>query len=328
MKAFLTRWTRNDSVPTADEADAELATLLDDYSSRRYRATEVNPWTLTAARVALWGAVALGAVCGVASLFVASGSEPPPPAPAAPTFDFQMVPAPVAGVAEEIVADWLVATDSDDARVAHRFVERAELPKELPGRTVRDVTAISGEHIEANYWSVTVAADISQALEGEEELREFTWYVEIGIVGDPAKSLAALRTPSVMPLPFGVERGWASTTEGWEAPREDDPLAQTLRGFLAAMLTGEGDPGRYLASGADVPPAARPAPLHELVVDEMAVTELEDGRLQVQVRIMGTTVGDIEQPLAYEVSLRWNKDRYEVVAFWGAATPAGRPDDE
>jgi hypothetical protein len=323
-----------------DEPHDDVTAVLESYAARRYAAQPVRPWMLVASRVGLWGAVVAGALGGVAGCLGASGDDAEPVAAAAGP-DPALVPAQVAGVAEGVVEQWLLAEQGDEGRIARLFVEPPDLPQRLDGREVRQVRTVAGQLVQPGYWAVTVAADLArpgeepadEPVEGappdedepedEPEPELFTWYVEVGIVGDPRSGLAALRTPAIMPGPPGVAPGWSSNAQRWESPDEEDELARTVEGFLDALLAGEGDPQAYLAPEVEMA-AVEPAPLEQVLLDELAVDELDDGRLRVQARITGVTADEQEQALAYELVIQWD-DRYEVVQLWGASTLAGRP---
>jgi hypothetical protein len=257
------------------------------------------------------------------------GGEKKTPPPVVAESDPRVLPAQVARVAEHTVERWLTATGEDEGEVAELFVEPPELPGQLEGRNVVDVHTVAGNASGERYWSVTVAADLEQQLEPTDEEVEsgdvpepeyFTWYVEVGIFGDPARGLVALRTPAVMPAPPGVDEEGrpASTDEQWESRAEDDPLASTIDEFLDALMAGEGNPDRYLASG-DIDPI-EPAPFDDVHLGDMAVEELDDGTVRVQVMVVGETGVGIEQPLAYEIVLGLNGDEYVILSHWGSAT--------
>jgi hypothetical protein len=336
VKRFLGRFAK-DEPDRADDPQEDVTHLLDAYAARRYVADPVRPWMLVASRIGLWGAVCLGALGGLAGFLSGGDGEAEAAAPeAAP--DPAVVPAQVASMAELVVEEWLTAERADEDRLVGLFVEPPELPERLDGRDIERVRTVAGQLVQPGYWSVTAAVDLVQDIEdpppdaatgdaatGDEDGPEqLTWFVEVGIVGDPTTALAALRTPAIMPAPPSVEDGWSSTTQRWESPDGEDELAQTVDGFLNALLAGEGDPGRYLASGVEIAPVD-PAPLDAVFVNELAVEELEDGRLRVQARVTGVVTEGQEQPLAYELVARWSDDRYEVLQLWGSSTLAGQP---
>jgi hypothetical protein len=342
VKRFLGRWSADERDGGADP-ESDVAELLESYAARRYAARPVRPWMLVASRLGLWAAVGVGAIGGLVGLLSGGDGEAEAVAEAPP--DPAIVPAQVASVAEMVVREWLVATQADEDRMAELFVEPPELPRGVGGRRIRHVQTVTGQLVQPGYWTVVAAADLTRPAttttteiglgdgqdghggqSGQDEQREeVTWFVEVGIVGDPRTTLTALRTPAIVPEPPPAEQGWASTTQRWQVPGPGDDLAQAVSGFLNALLAGEGDPGRYAASGVDIS-AVDPPPLQSVAIDQLAIEDLEDGRLRVQARVTGAVSEDQEQPLAYELVVRWRDDRYEVLQLWGSSTLAAQPD--
>jgi hypothetical protein len=308
-----------------------------DERPERYLARPVRPVVQIAARVALWGAVAFGCVGGLVAMVRPSdgGAEP-----VATTSDDAIVPAAVAGTAERIVAEWLTATEADSERMEDLFVEVPSIGN--PGAQVlevRDVTTVSGRRLADGYWAVTVAADVVDAEpeEGdpgateaameeaaggvpEEELsREGTWYLDVGIVGQVDGGLVGLAAPAVMPGPPAAEPEWNVGDVTFGDASEGDPVATTVQGFLSAMLTGDGDPSRYAAPGAQMR-AANPAPFADVTVQEIATDEMEDGRLWVLAQVVGTTRGGVSQIFVYDLIVAQRVDRWEVDTLSGVPT--------
>ena len=296
----------------------------------RYAARPVRPAAQRAARVGLWGAVAFGCIGGIAGLVR------PSPAPAEPvtvaTVDDD-VPAPVAGVAEVVVEAWLTAGDDDAERLDVLFVDGVSLA-ERGGEAlaVGDVTTVAGRRVQEGYWAVTVAAEVTEpaaevdAAGDPAEPAVATWFVEVGIVGAPDAGLAALTTPAILPGPPPVAEEWGRSDRGARTPDGDDPLVATVQGFLRALLTGEGDPSRYLPPGETIS-AADPPPFAELVVLEMAVIgDAEDGEVRVWTQVQVTTPGGARRVVAYEVVASQRVDRWEIVELSGVPTLVEAPE--
>jgi hypothetical protein len=312
----------------------------DDLPAQGYSADPVRPWVLVGTRVLLWGAVAVGAAGGVVGCL---GKTRVPPAPVVETSaDPALVPPQVTATAEHIVERWLTATTDDEEQIAVLFVEPPDLPATLAGRYVVDVRSVASSVAGDRYWSVTVAVEMEQSDEteateptgdadgstsadpgaDEQVSGPFTWYVEIGIVGDPRRGLKAHRTPALMPPPSPPADDRASTSSPWRPAEQDDELVQTIDGFLDALLAGQGDPDRYFVEELDIR-AVDPAPLEDVRVVEVAEEETDGGVTRAQVRVEGVLAGGTEQSLAYEFDLRWSGQEYEILRHWGSATLGG-----
>lgn len=304
----------------------------------QYAPEPVRPWMLVGSRVLLWGAVAVGATGGLVGCLAKTRAPEAPVVAADP--DPALVPPQVTATAEHIVERWLMATTEDESEMEELFVEPPDLPSQLAGRYVLDVRTVASLLVGERYWSVTVAAEMEQALETEptegsppaEDTEDpddedsssgpFTWYVEVGVVGDPSSGLRAHRTPAIMPPPPAVADDRSSTSEPWRLADQQDDLVQTIDGFLDALLAGRGDPDRYFVEELDVR-AIEPAPLEDVFVQEVAVQELDDDVTRVQAKVTGFTEAGGEQPLAYELDVRWTGQEYEILRQWGSATLAG-----
>lgn len=310
---------------------------IEDELPEHYAVRPVRPVAQLAARVGLWGAVVFGCLGGLIGLFRPT-ARPDAPAVVAAADDAG-VPAPVSGVAERTVEAWLTATEDDREALDALFVDGVSVADRggaVP--TVAEVTTVAGRRLEDGYWTVTVAADITEpAAAGAvdpggaaAEPATATWYVEVGIVGDVGGGLAALTTPSVMPAPPGVDDGWEQSDDDAWTPQDDDPIVATVQGFLSALLTGEGDPLRYLAPGGSIR-AADPPPFTELVVVQMAVTgEDDDTEVRAWTQAEATTPGGSRRVVAYELVLTRSVDRWEITELSGVPLEVVAPpgDDE
>ncbi len=303
-----------------------------------YEARRVRPLVQLGIRVALWGAVALGCIGGLVALLTPRGGSSAPPPP--PSADATVLPATVAGEAEIVTRTWLTATEADQDSLAPLFVNPPDLSSAGGPLAVGNVTAVGGRVLQTNYWSVTVAADVTETVTvvdrnttdpaaGEDgntaaeapnhKRRSLTWYVEVPIVGDAKGGLAALTTPAVLPGLPPVSTGWRPSLNAPDAPSADDPTAQTVRGFLTALLTGTGDPERYVAPGVDVT-AADPPLFANIDVADMATDQLDDTRYRVLAQVWATTPGGARRRLSYELVVVKRVDRLEITQFSGAPT--------
>ena len=303
------------------ELEAEFAPV------EHYVTRPVRPATQLLARVGLWLAVGIGCLGGIVGLVRKS-----PEAAANDALqqdDGIGVPAPVAGVAEIVVEEWLTATEEEASTLAQYFVEPPELERvdTEPIRVLR-VRTVAGERLEADgYWTVTVAADLVEIGSSNEELPPATWYVEVGIVGSVSKGLKAITTPAVVPAPPGIPDAWRTAAPNAEAPENDDRVAATVEGFLNALLAGKGDPGRYLAPRVEME-AADPAPFTELTVTQMSVVELSNGDIRIWALARVTTPGDSTHTVGYELEATQRIDRWEILSVWGAPAVESIPQEQ
>ncbi len=312
--------------------------VLPEFDDAPYHVRRARPWVQRLARTGLWTAVAFGCVGGVTAIVARPEAAAPQAAPPDPAGE--LVPAPVAGVAELAVEAWLTAGSDPDGVLDDLFVETPPTRSGEGVPTVRRVTTVAGEEQADGYWAVTVAVDVEEEPQldeegepgsnGQPEPLLATWYVEIGIVGDDAGGLAALTTPSLLPGLPAVDEGWRSSVSGSARLGTDDPISTTVDGFLRALLAGGGDPSRYLSPGYSIV-SADPAPFLGLEVSEVTADELDDGRTRVLATADGITPGGFTMSVTYEVMLVPASGRWEVVQFSGApelvarAEPAPAP---
>jgi hypothetical protein len=310
------QWEAVDEIDVADE--------------RPYASVPVRPLLQLAVRTGLWFAVGVGFVGGVAGL-VGRSDTPSAGVVGEPTAS-ESVPAAVAGTAEVAVTAWLTAASGDEERLAALFITPPSVASSDTDRlSVERATTVAGQRLGDGYWTVTVAVDVVEvplpSIEDETDVDlaaeaappAVTWYVELGVVGDPEVGLAAMTTPAVMPGAPPLPEGWR--VEGRSAGRPDagDPVVAMVDGFLSALLTGSGDPSRYLAPGVEVPVSA-PAPFADITIDEIGVAQLDEPAEAIQVWLSVTTPGGSRQSAFYEIEAAERDDRWEVLSVSGAPT--------
>jgi hypothetical protein len=301
-------------------------------TTTRYASTPVRPAMQTGLRVALWAAVFLGAVGGIAGFVRSPGGGADDAAPVEESTETTgQIPGTVVAVAERSVTRWLTAaTPGDEAALARLFLEPpAVLPSE--GDTelhVLEATTIAGEVVDDGLWKVTVAVEIEEvAPEPSGESAEggtgnaedatpattrSTWYVQLSVVGDvDGGRVAAVTTPTVISEPPVLTKDWKPAGPETQDVAADDPVVQTLQEFLAALLANNGDPSRYLAPDVEMFPAD-PPPFAEVVVDSYGAEEIEPGRLWVRANATGTTTGGQQLALAYDLVMTARDGRWEV----------------
>jgi hypothetical protein len=339
----------------------------DDLVPGHYDARPARPLAQFAMRAALWTAVAVGCLGGVVGLVREPGGGDGGPVTVTPSIS--SIPGPVADTAKLVVGEWLTATgdDEQDAALLAMFVDPPTLRGTSGLVSVDRLTAVAGQRMTDGYWSVTVAAQVTETVPvegsgttptgaddaaagdttlvapaadqgdgaadapGDEtqaaEIRTATWYLQVGIVGDVTSGLSALTAPAVVPPPPPAPDGWRSTTESFEAATADDPVAKAVGGFLNALLAGDGDPSRYQAAGHEMK-AADPAPFTGIELLEMSVLPLEQGKLRVIAWVAGTSQGGARRYYSYELMLAERVDRWEITGFSGAPTLVVQPPEQ
>jgi hypothetical protein len=146
------------------------------------------------------------------------------------------------------------------------------------------------------------------------------------MVGNPETGLMALNTPAVLPTAPQATTGWKPSASAPSEPEAEDPTAETVEGFLNALLAGDGTPERYVAPRVVVT-AANPPLFANIEVIDQAIDEMATGEYRVLARVMATTPGGSRQALTYELIVVERVDRLEITQFAGAPTlVAGTPE--
>jgi hypothetical protein len=303
-----------------------------------YVAQPIRPIAQVAARVGLWGAVILGALGGVLG-YIRSGDIPPP---VESTHNDQGVgvPAPVAGMAERVVREWLVASDQNHARLDSMFVEPPPIDDSSTGKLqVVDTTPVAGARLDdRGYWTVTVAATVVESAgDNGPGAAPTTWYVEVGIVGTIDKGLKALTVPAIVPGPDLTQSRFQPHAPTPNPPSSSDPIATVVEDFLNALLAGQGKTSFQTAPHIHIRPAD-PAPFVKVELKELSEENIESGKDKGKVRVWAlveatTNSGSVIEA-GYELKVIKDIDRWKVVSVWGAPTadPAkpstDNPDDD
>jgi hypothetical protein len=329
---------------------------IDPAPPEHYVARPARPIAQLAARTGLWTAVALGCLGGCVGIL---RPAPEAAAPVAADTTDDAVPAPVAGVAERAVQAWLVADADHQEDLDSLFVEPpAGDELETAGLSLVASDAVAGHATGTGSWTVTVAVQVMEAAHGADSgdlLGEAddgagatpgtdptatdptgtddptslpaasTWYVEVTVVGSTGTGLRALTTPAIVPAPAVPGSDWKPDRQGAEEPDPSDPIVDTIDGFFAALLTGQGDPARYLSPGIQIG-RIDPAPFVGISVTHIEVrhgqrTAADLARAWVDVQV--TTARGARQALAYELVLAQREGRWEVREM--AAVRPGTP---
>jgi hypothetical protein len=257
-----------------------------------------TPLAVRAVRCALWLLVATGALGG---LFAATRPTTTVIQPAVE--QGAALPPGVAGTAELAVRDWL----NGEGRPA-----RAGAPS---APSVDAVAAVATREIDTDYWAVTVGATIRDASSNPTH-----WYLEIGVLvtdGGPRP----VGAPAFVPPPTTLNALDVATLT-LTVPAPDDEAAATAAAFLSALLTGAGDPVRYVAPEATIGELEHP-PFAHVVLQRTAVVQ-DAPNLVVRVAVTGTTPDGLAFDLLYELTLGERDGRWEVLAMTGAPARSSR----
>jgi hypothetical protein len=255
------------------------------------------------------------ALAVLAALLAAASLLRPPGA--APTGDGAAVPPPgLTGFAELYVATWLssggapgvldpflaTAADLDGMDPGHRYVTRT--------------AAVEASPLRDEIWSVTVAADVLDLVDGS--------YVPAGIehyrvpISVDGVRLVVLSLPARVAAPQPA-RLPASPTAAEEAV--PDALLATTDQFLTALLTGADDPNRFAAPEAGITPF-RSAPYTAVAV--VAVTGSLDGDdMVLQATVQATAAGGHVHVMQYALRAGERSGVWEILALGPVSAATG-----
>lgn len=250
------------------------------------------------ARYGLWTLVGAAGLGGLVAAVRPSTTVVQEAAPVvAPT------PAGLSGVAEVTVRDWLLH-------------EGRPAPGSDVGLAVDAVSTVATRRVASGFWAATVAASVRPA--GAETAT--LWFLELGIF-DGGNGTRPVGLPAIVPAPFALVPLEPSSL-ALAVPAPDDPVAATAEAFLRSLLSGEGDPIRYVAPNADIQPIAD-APFEEVRLERVAVVRADRDARRVRVTVSGTTVEQIVFDLFYELVLTEREGRWEVTAMSAVTAPPG-----
>jgi hypothetical protein len=227
--------------------------------------------TLTrATAIVLWLLIFLAAVGGIAALLrsPSSGASDSGASPAATDHSQSRFVA--SGFAERYVTAYLEA-----GRDGSKLVPYLGYTPELPGTaqagavsaTVRTVDVTEADD---DYWAVTVAVGSPGA--------ERFWRAAVEV--DKDFDAVAVGLPAAVAAPPDAERVKLGVTMA--EPPADDPVVDTVTGFLSSYLCGQPDLSRYLSPGTSMT-AVDPAVCDTVEIVRWGATPDEDGHQTVVV---------------------------------------------
>lgn len=281
--------------PTASLSDAVLARL---------------------SAVLLWVLVVVAALGGVLA-WASSGSDSPS---ATTTSDDGAATGAVwaaAGFAERYVSTYLLA-GSEGSHLASFLGYAPELPPtQQPSEIAAPARAIHVTEAGEDYWSITIAVGPP----GQERY----WRAAVDTHGDTPVAVG-LPTAVAGP-PVEVDRADLAVNLG--QPPTDDPLAETVTGFLGAYLCGTGDLSRYVQPGVDITPADPAVCRTVELVRWGASTDEGDNRTVVVDALLVSGSGDAATPqqTTYAVDLTRRDGRWEVAELL-PAPPREQDEDD
>ncbi|PUB28771.1 conjugative transposon protein TcpC [Promicromonospora sp. AC04] len=232
-----------------------------------------------------WGAVlALALLAGPAALVWTALRPEPAPVAAATGAASTTETAAASERAVELVETWLRADSNDQQLIASLTnAPVGSLPQE--GLTIRDSSVAQVEPAEDGVWSVTVGVDVAEPApgstpapsgqaKGEEAEIALVWvrrYFQVPVLVDrtdtkwsgPDLAVTALALPAPVPGPAAD-----AEPPDLDYPETISPTSaagQSVAGFLAAMVAGDGEITRYLRPGTSVS-AVTPAPYSAVAV--------------------------------------------------------------
>lgn len=299
----------------------------------------------------LWALV--GGACGLAvAAFVrlpdASALVPEPPPPSSTAAE---------GFAERFVAQFLAGTDSvalqaltadppapAPARCRDSRSVGEQESRGCPDVVIEDITTVDARVVGTGQWRVVVAAAVHDLVPAPADgpaspgtaavATASTAPPVVAPTSEPAaaarvehyavqvlereRTLQALAWPALLPVPAAPAPA-RSALGGLQRPDREDPLAVTVAGFLAALLTGTGDLERWVAPGAELA-AVSPAPFAAVELTGLAGGDGPDGTRAVLAEVLATRPDGDPAHLQYPLRLVVRDRRWEV-AGWLDALP-------
>lgn len=219
----------------------------------------------------LWILILLAAIGGISALLRPSSSGSDDGAAAATTDDQSQARLVAAGFAERYITTYLQA-GSDGDSLAPYLGYTPELPGTAEATAVTaPVRTVDVAEAGEGYWAVTVAVGFPDG--------ESFWRAAVDV--DPETfAPVAVGLPSAVAAPPVAEREPLGITMG--APPAGDQVVETVDGFLAAYLCGQGDLSRFLRPGTTLTPV-EPAACDEVEIVRWGAVSADEGHQTVVV---------------------------------------------
>lgn len=252
-----------------------------------------------ATAVVLWILILAAAVGGISALLRPSSSGSSEGAASAATPDQSQSRLVASGFAERYVTAYLEA-GSDGSGLVPYLGYTPELPgTAAAGAVTAPVRTVDVAEAGDDYWAVTVVVGAP----GEERF----WRAAVDV--DPESfDAVAVGLPAPVAAPAAAEREELAVTLA--TPPADDPLVETVNGFLAAYLCGQGDLSRYLRPGTSLT-AADPAVCSEIEIVRWGALSEDEGHQTVVVEAqLGT--GQNARIATYSAAMTRRDGRWEI----------------
>lgn len=291
--------------PAPIEAAEDPAPTIEERSDSALR----RWWVPRAIAAALWTVIAASVVFAVLAWARPVASSAP-----APVVMGEEARWDVSGFAELFVSQYVDAGDGDEASLAPFMGNMT--PASLTGSEAGEwfassTTTTAIVSTGTDRWRVTVATGLLR------RDAESTSYVSMGVrffeveVVSTDLGLSATGLPWIAaapPVGDRVDGGWGSG----EVPASGDPLADTVERFLTALLTGNGELGRYAAPGSEL--RAVPATFDLVELEQMASRRDADGGRWVRASVRATSAGSAMW-LSYDLMVTERDGRWEIAAM-------------
>lgn len=297
------RLRHNEPAPVA-AAEAHVPTIDErtDSALRRW-------WVPRAVAVALWAMVATSVAFAALAWARPVASSAPVPAVVGEEARWD-----VSGFAELFVSQFVDAGDGDETSLAP-FMGNT-VPASFTGSETGEwfassTTTTAIVSTGTDRWRVTVAAGLLR------RDAESTSYVSMGVrffeveIVSTDLGLSADGLPWIAaapPVGQRVDNGWGNG----EVPASGDPLADTVERFLTALLTGNGELGRYAAPGSEL--RAVPATFDLVELEQMATRRDADGGRWVRASVKATSADSVMW-LSYDLRVEEREGRWEIAAM-------------
>lgn len=217
------------------------------------------------------------------------------------------------GFAERFIAAYLVAPDGAALRqyLGYEPELRARPDLEDAGAVAPPlVRTVAVESVGTDYWAVTVA---TTGAAGDE-----LWRVGV-MAGD---GLVATGLPAPVAAPAVDSERVDLAVSLLETPPVDDPMVDTMTGFLGAYVCGQGDLARFLRPGLDMA-AVSPPVCEELELSRWGTVPGGDGTTETVLVEAVLDPDDAPRTVTYAAELARRDGRWEIAELESAPPLAG-----